>query len=402
MAKKKFSTAEWKKIMKLADSSSQDYGFPQRRDKSVVIGTFNIRKLGQVKGRSNGAWDFLTMICERFDLLAIQEVMDDMAGIRELLRRMVGTDFGMVVSDATGVFPGERGNAERLAFLFKWTRVRRTELASDITYDRTEVIRTLFENRVAFCGAFQQHAKDISEWNKKARKAKQAGKKKPGKPLIELPEFLTFIRQPHCASFEVIGHNGAAPYEFLVVNAHLLYGKNPRERRAEFDALIKWLTLRAKQSTRLYHKNLLMMGDCNLEFEEANIKRADIDAEMKRLNATKLKSKKAAKVNFPLLDPHPRHGLLRTTARQGQTYDQIAIFAHDKRLPTYRENDIAGTVADGYDYGVCKFTDLFAKALYGKKFRALTKSQRGMIIKKTEHDISDHMPAWIRLRVPGL
>lgn len=403
MAKRKFTEAEWKQIANLAKTSAEDYGLPQRRHKSVVIGTFNIRKLGKVTGRSTQAWDFLAMVCERFDLLAVQEVMFDLGGTLELLKRMVGTDLGLVVSDATGVFPGDRGNPERLVFLFKWTRIRRTELASDITYDRTKVVQTLFENRVAFSDAFKQHDQDIKDWKKKARKAKQEGRKKPDKPLIKLPTFLTFIRQPHCASFEVTGYNGAKPYEFLVVNAHLLYGVNAYERKLEFDALIEWLTLRAKQRKRLYYENILMMGDCNLEFKDAGIKRTEIDAQMKLLNETKLKSKRAAKVNFPLLDPHPnpKRNPLRTNARQDQTYDQIAIFAHDNRLPTYKANKQAGTMPDGYDYGVFKFMDLFAKALHGRKFRALTKHQRDTITEKVEHDVSDHMPAWIRLPIPG-
>ena len=34
-------------------------------------------------------------------------------------------------------------------------------------------------------------------------------------------------------------------------------------------------------------------------------------------------------------------------------------------------------------------------------FGDLKKSERSYILARTEHDVSDHMPAWIRLPVPG-
>lgn len=402
----KLTTTEWRRINDLLDSmndpeAEERFGLPERRERSVVIGTFNIRKLGKVSNRREVAWKFLASICDRFDLLAVQEVMDDLVGVRELMRHMLGTDFGLVVSDATGVFPGERGNPERLAFIFKWTRVRRTELASDITYDRSQVVKTLFRGRKAFEAAWKQHADDLKKWRKKVREAKAAGKKKPAKPQPELPEFLTFIRQPHCASFEVLAHEGEDPYEFLVVNAHLLFGTSSDERRMEFDALIEWLARRSKQSRRIYHENFLLMGDCNLEFETTGIIQDEIDTQLKRLNAEVLKSKRAAKVNFPLLTEHPIRGVLRTNARITKTYDQIAIFAHDERLPMSDANHDAGSFLDEYDYGVFNFMDLVSEALDGKFFEAQSEARRKTLIEKVQHEISDHMPAWFRLAIPG-
>ncbi len=405
MAQKKFTQAQWRDINELLESLSdqeleESYGLPERRDRSVVLGSFNIRKLGKVTGRSEQAWNLLGRICDRFDLLAVQEVMDDLSGVRELMNRMVGTDFGLVTSDTTGVFPGERGNAERLAFIFKWTRVRRTELASDITYDRSRVVNTLYAGREQFADAFSEHEQKLKTWRESCREAVAAGKDKPDRPPIELPGFVTFIRQPHCASFQVLAHGEEDDYEFLVVNAHLLYGNNKMERRMEFDALIDWLTIRAKKRKTTYYDNLLMMGDCNLEFETTGIIRAEIDDHLRELNQTALRSMRAAKVNFPLLTPHPVWGELKTAARQHETYDQIAIFSHDTRLPRSDANEDAGTVIDGYDYGVFNFTDLFAEAIHGKKYAQLTKAKKDDLINRCQHDVSDHMPVWFRLPIP--
>lgn len=401
MGKSKFTKSEWTRINSFASTAAEAYGLPQRREHSVVLGTFNICELGNVGNRSKQAWKLLEKICSRFDLIAFQEVSDNLEGIRHI-KEGLGDKFGLVVSDVTGVFPGDRGNPERLAFLFNWSRIQRTELASDITYDRSKVVQTLFKNRDRFHKAWDKHVGNLGGWQERCDQAEAAGKKKPSKPKIALPLFLTFIRQPHCASFRVLGRNGMDPIEFLAVNVHLLYGENKKERLWEFEALIDWLALRVKQRQRMYHQNILMMGDCNLEFEDLDMKRQEIDARLKKLNETKLKSKKAAKVNFPLLTKHPTRGVLKTNARREEAYDQIAIFAHDKRLPSYVANKNAGeTSADGYDYGVFDFASLLAKALYNKIFEQLTPSETDYIFQRAKQEISDHMPVWIRLPIPG-
>ena len=135
---KHFTDSEWQKINQLfAAADEANFGLPTRRDKSVVIGTFNIRSLGEVSNRTPQSWAFLTETCSRFDLLAIQEVKDDLAGLRkikEALDKESGEKVGLVVSDVTGVNYGRGGgSAERLAFLFRWDRISRKELASDIS-----------------------------------------------------------------------------------------------------------------------------------------------------------------------------------------------------------------------------------------------------------------------------
>ena len=397
----KFSEAEWRKIEALFDQSNLEYGLPARRSDSVVIGTFNIRKLGAVGKRSSQSWNLLVNIARQFDLLAIQEVMDDLSGLEHLVE-LLGTDYGMVASDVTGAMPGRRGNAERLAFIFNWKRVQRTALASDVTYDRSEVIRNLYENRFEYAAAWDDHSKKLGKWEEKAKQRRESGGRAPSKPPIELPRFLTFIRQPHCVTFRIPGIGSAAPYEFLVINAHLLYGKNKKEREWEFRALTEWLCLRAKQADTLYHPNLLLLGDCNLDFDgDVNTMRDEIDQFIKGLNEEFLRSRRAAEANFPLLTPHPQLGVLRTALRQKQTYDQIGLFIRDQRLPKSDLNHIAGSTVSGFNYGVFNIANLISNAMHGKDISALSESQRKSIYKKAEFDISDHMPAWIRLPRPS-
>ena len=128
--------------------------------------------------------------------------------------------------------------------------------------------------------------------------------------------------------------------------------------------------------------------------------RKNIDAFLKGLNKSVLKSKKAADANFPLLSKHPKLGIIKTALRQKQTYDQIGIFSNDPRLPTPDDNDIAGSTAGGYDYGVFNIANLVSNALHGKDIAQVTAKQQKAIYKKAEFDISDHMPIWMRLKLP--
>jgi len=386
-----FSNNEWQKISTLFSQSAEAFGLPVRRQNSVVIGTFNIRKLGTIEKRTPQSWEFLKNIITRFDLIAVQEIMDDLSGLENLLS-LLGKNYGMVVSDVTGAKPGAGGNTERLGFLFNWKRIGRTALASDITFDRSEIAQNLYTNRTAFGKAWKTHTQKLKTWEEKVIAKKAQGKKAPSKPPITLPKFLSFIRQPHCVSFRIKGHENAAPYEFLVVNAHLLYGKNKQEREWEFRALLEWLTIRAKYIDKLYHPNILLLGDCNLDFDNVPAMRQDIDVFLKGLNKTVLKSKKAAEANFPILTAHPRHGILKTALRQKQTYDQIGFFSNDPRLPKPEDNTTAGSTPNGYDYGVFNIADLIANALHGNNIDQITATQRKAIYKKAELYISDHMP----------
>jgi len=128
--------------------------------------------------------------------------------------------------------------------------------------------------------------------------------------------------------------------------------------------------------------------------------REDIDALLKSLNKTYLKSKKAADANFPLLSKHPKHGYLKTSLRQTATYDQIGIFSTDKRLPKPADNKTAGNTAGGFDYGVFDIGNLISNALHGKDIDEITAKERKIIYKRAEFDITDHLPIWYRQPLP--
>ncbi len=400
-----FTTEEWRRVMVTLDADEARYGLPERRPDSVILASFNIRKLGTVENKSRGAWSFLRRFADRCDLLAIQEVQDNLAGL-QYLHGLLGPDYHMVVSDATGGVPGLGSPRERLAFLYREPHVRRTQLASDIAFERSFVFDQLWDNRKDLLTAFfayeqemQSHAEKVADYRQGLRRSR------PAKPPLVLPFFLTFIRSPHLAGFEVPGFGDAMPYRFVTVNAHLLYGDKYRQkedREREFRYLLRWLILRAKETHRGFHEDILLLGDLNLDFEDDEVRRAEITADIKLINSTELAHRDEADVNFPFITEHPRRGLIRTNARKSQTYDQIGLFMHDRRLPRVDDNKQAGSVDGSYDYGMFDFVRLFVEALHGKgaTIDSLGTEARRTLLSQFEHDVSDHMPIWVRLAKP--
>ena len=199
------------------------------------------------------------------------------------------------------------------------------------------------------------------------------------------------------------GRSGADDLTFHSISAHLLYGdksKSAQERRQEFEALLRWLLSRTKQANRMYYEDMILFGDLNLEFEASISGSAEIEDMIKDLND---EVGAGFKVNFPFITPHPDHGLLKSTARMTQTYDHIAFFTRKDRLPDHNKNGGAGADGpDGYDYGVFNFANLFAKALKSQdNWLALPDNERKSLVKRFEFDVSDHLPIWVRLPIPG-
>ena len=385
---KAFTPAEWHLIKEKLGANPDRYGLPQREYGSVLLGSFNIRKLGSSRSRNSGTWEFLADVCRSFDLLAVQEIMDDLSGLRRLMD-LLGPDFSLVVSDQTGVFPGEPGVGERLGFIYRWSAVDRMEVASDVTFDRTKILDSIVSNYEAFTGDVAPYARQLADY--------RAGERKR-RPKLKLSVFLSFIRQPFCVAFQISGHPGTKPYEFMAVNAHLYFGNYIDDRRQEFNALVDWIMSRLKENSGAYYPNFILLGDLNLDYDNPDRDRERIEERIKSLNS---ELGEGPNVNFPFLDTHPsRKGVFRTNARMSETFDQIGLFSRDPRLPTYADNPEMGTDARGPDYGVFEFVNLFSEALLDRPYEDLSPTERENLVARFEHKVSDHMPLWVRLPLP--
>ena len=386
----RFSEEEWAQIGTHLDENGSTYGLPERRDNSVVLLSWNIRKFGAfekggVPKKTPGAFALIERVCEQADLVAIQEVQRDTSSLYELRDRLRqdGAPWEVVVSDVTGMAPGYEGMAERHAILYRSDRVRRGDLASDLSFDRSAVIensnnalRALVSKEIEIAGEQGMLAK-ISEWLGGQQKLMGA----------KLKRFVQFIRTPHVVEFVIEGPAGA--YEFYVVNAHLVSGESKTERELEFFALLEWLLLDSRRTVVKEGKSFLLMADLNLDFE------SNVDKRRKAMAAylTSINEEKGlrAKVNFPFLD-----GGFFTNARRTETFDHIAWITTDTRLPRGRHNDQAGSLgADEYDYGMFDFVQAFSDAGPGQGANGEPAFDR------YTHDFTDHMPIWVRLPLPS-
>jgi hypothetical protein len=142
-----------------------------------------------------------------------------------------------------------------------------------------------------------------------------------------------------------------------------------------------------------------------MDFESPESRYSDIVKLLIELNSNLLTGSSAARVNFPFLDIHPDQSMLfNTNARKTETFDHVAFFIdkNETGLPQEDKNQQAGQDGpNAYDYGVFDFPELFAQALHGKSFYQLSKSQINKIFSSSKADVSDHMPIWVRIPVPG-
>ena len=423
MAQNEFTTAEWKKIRKELNRAPVAYGLPTRQYGSILVASFNIRKLGRLRqsgdsgGRNEATMRFLADVCRQFDLLAIQEVMPNMDGIRRL-RELMGPDFGLLVSDVVGTFPGEPGNEERLAFIYNRTYVRRSELVTEVTTSRTKILKTIaaYHNDLFKLMESDASAKKlreylevtVPEWEQSvAGGSKKRKPKPPSFSMKGLKQFLQFIRTPFAAGFEVHGHPGLERYAFLAVNAHLHFGEKS-DRRNEAEALVEWILGKLKGD---HAKHVLLLGDLNFDFDN---RKTDLKRVLEKFDRLGGFSGDFF-VSFPFIVPHPRSlqdhpegEIFRSNVSQTQTYDQIGIFSSDPRLGQRLQTTADGNhVATeqwarpgGPDYGVFDFADLFSRALKGKRMKELGKADRKSIISRFHHKVSDHMPIWFRMPLP--
>ena len=105
------------------------------------------------------------------------------------------------MSDETGAFAGERGLRERLGFIYRWPVVERMEVASDLTYDRTKTYKALVDNKAALIEALEACEGDAREF--------------PSAVLRDVRTAASRRRVPHQVE--------SRPYEFMAVNAHLIF-----------------------------------------------------------------------------------------------------------------------------------------------------------------------------------
>lgn len=371
---KDFTESQWKALFKELNARGTTHGLPAPRADSLLLASWNLRQFGNLnrrkKPRQREAFRFIAGVLKHFDLIAIQEIKDDLDSL--LLLHKLLPEYNLIVSDATG-------NNERLGYFSRFERVRRTSLAAEIDTPMTKMRQTIQDN-------WQLFSDEIVRYGRSRAKKK---------PLIKFPKFLTFDRAPFCVSFEAGSRE--KPLPFLAFNAHIYYGNSHKDRTDEFVALMNWLFERWGKASKIFSQNFIVFGDMNLEIQRSHTKtlkalREHIVKETKGSRRAALKSArkelgdsiKAQRVLTPFLDgydgkPPPKIG---SNLSGNERYDQIFLLLRATRQPRIRE------------YKVFNIPALVEKAL--ARHRLDKKGQ----IANIRQQISDHLPIWIRLKLP--
>src|SRR4051812_2179777 len=112
---------------------------PRKHGGNLLIGTWNLRMFGGLtpkwhSERGDSPKRDLSDACaiaeiaSRFDVLAIQEVREDLTGLRAVMSRL-GRDWKFITTD---VGEGDAANDERLAFVYDSRRVSASGLAGEL------------------------------------------------------------------------------------------------------------------------------------------------------------------------------------------------------------------------------------------------------------------------------
>jgi endonuclease/exonuclease/phosphatase family metal-dependent hydrolase len=198
----------------------QTRGIPAKTANSLLVATWNIANLG-TQDREARHYSLIAEILSWFDLIAIQEVKDELGGL-EALCKALGGSYRMVFTDTAG-------NNERLAYIYDSKKVRTLELVGELALP----------------------PKDLKH--------------------IKLPgvteTFNGFDRNPFVQSFQ------AGNFPFVLANVHLYFGSDDRadieRRQLETFALARWAKLQTK-STLAYEDDVILLGDFNLPKMEPN------------------------------------------------------------------------------------------------------------------------------------
>lgn len=193
---------------------------PERTaNQTLVLGTWNIRNFDDNRfghgSRLDESFYYLAEVISAFDIVAVQEICDDITPFERLMSTL-GPTHDFIMTDVT---EGPSGNSERLAFIYNKAKISFQGVAGEIVLP------------------FEQQISDVT-------KARQ------------------FARTPFACTFQ------AGWFKFNFATVHIYYGKDSMtsaeyERRVkEIDAVAKFIAARAKADKTYNH---VLVGDFNIE-----------------------------------------------------------------------------------------------------------------------------------------
>jgi len=187
---------------------------PAKGKGRLLLATWNIANLG-VQDRLDTDYALIAEVVSWFDLVAVQEVNDDLRGI-EAIHSHLPSRYELLFSDASG-------NRERQAFLYDNRKVSRLREVGRVAIPPSQL------PRIAIAGA--------------------------------TTAFAGFDRGPYLASFESGG------FRFALLNVHLFYGSEAPvdlDRRTLETFAVAWWADKTHRDKHSYVGDIVPLGDFNL------------------------------------------------------------------------------------------------------------------------------------------
>jgi len=187
---------------------------PAKSDDHLLLCTWNIANLG-LHQRTEDHYKLIAEVLSWFDVIAIQEVYDDLEGLYRL-ETYIGAEYDLIFND-------KGGNDERSAYFYDANKVERLQMVGELAVPPKD----------------HRHIK-IKGVN---------------------ATFTGFDRNPFIASFSF------NDTRFMLLNAHLYFGsksKKHKERRAlEAFAVGRYAQLR-RDDVHAFTSNIIALGDFNI------------------------------------------------------------------------------------------------------------------------------------------
>ena len=319
-----------------------DRGIPPKRFDTLLLATWNIREFESAKYgfRLEESYYYIAEIISRFDLVAVQEVREDLDPVRKLLKIM-GEWWDMLATDVT---LGKRGNGERMVFLYDTRKVTFDGMAGELVIPPKDV--TLPDGTKV--------------------------KAQPAEQLYRTPYICTF---------------SARWRRLMLATVHILYGEavadNPL-RIKEIETVAKFMRDLDKQETSRRYDTVIL-GDFNIFDPEdetlAAIKKAGfrIPKELQGVPGTNVqKNKFYDQIAFRRIKDE-----LDTTGNAG-VFD----------LFRYLYRDPSGSDADDME----AYSPAMGPALHTTSSGKPRANPRTYYKQWRTFQMSDHLPMWIELK----
>lgn len=314
---------------------------PQKCGGKVLLATWNIREFDSAAygARSLECLYYIAEIMSHFDLIAVQEVREDLDALDNVLNLLGRSNWDYIVSDVT---EGKPGNRERMAFVYDRDSVSFNRVAGEIVIPPKQV--------------------------------KTASGTKIYEPANQL------YRTPYMCGFRI-------GWSYLLLSTvHILYGKdtpdNPK-RVKEIETVAEFLAKRSRERQDYDRNNLVLLGDFNIYSPSDVTMKAITDA--------------GFTVPEELQDVPPSN-----VGKKPRHYDQIAFKPKTDRFETTGKAgvfDFFDTIYTDEDEKIyaADMGPAYLKTSKGKVRDAKGKTNYYRTYWRT-HQMSDHLPMWVQLR----